>query len=81
MKNGKRYEFEASFRREKGNNTIQDTSFLYEKLEKQGKNWKNRGKNTKKQEKTGKKTGKKNTKNRKKTGKKLKITRNTETSF
>ena len=37
-------EFQASFRREKGNDTIQDTSFFNEKQEKQGKNWKNRGK-------------------------------------
>ena len=54
-RNGKRYEFEASFQREKGNDTIQDASFFNKKQEKQGKNWKNRGKNTKKQEKTGKK--------------------------
>ena len=86
-RNGKRYEIEASFRREKGNDTIQDTSFFNTKQEKQGKNLKNRGKNTKKQEKTGKKTGKtgeKTLKNRKiqeKTGTKQKITRNTETSF
>ena len=37
-----------------GNETIQDTSFFNDKREKQGKNWKNRGKITKKQEKTGK---------------------------
>ena len=37
-------EFEASFWREKGNDTIQDTSFVNEKREKQGKNWKKQGK-------------------------------------
>ena len=37
-----------------GNLTIQETSFFNDKREKQGKNWKNRGKITKKQEKTGK---------------------------
>ena len=37
-----------------GNETIQDTSFFNDKREKEGKNWKNRGKITKKQEKTGK---------------------------
>ena len=41
-----------------GNETIQDTSFFNEKQEKQGKNWKNRGINTKKQEKKQEKTGK-----------------------
>ena len=37
-----------------GYKTIQETSFFNDKREKQGKNWKNRGKITKKQEKTGK---------------------------
>ena len=37
-----------------GNKTIQETSFFNKKREKQGKNRKNRGKNTKKQEKIGK---------------------------
>ena len=45
---GNDMEFEASFRREMGNDTIQDTSFFNEKQEKLGKNWKNMGKTQKK---------------------------------
>jgi len=37
-----------------GYKTIQETSFFNDKREKQGKNWKNRGKITKKQEKNRK---------------------------
>ena len=36
-----------------GYKTIQETSFFNDKREKQGKNWKTRGKITKQQEKTG----------------------------
>ena len=62
-----------------------DTRYIVfnEKLEKQGKNWKNRGKNAKKQEKTGK--NRKKTENYKKYRNKI-LTRfwemlKTETSF
>ena len=55
-----------------GNETIQNTSFFNEKQEKHGKNWKNRGENTKKQEEK---------KQEKTEEKKQKITRNTETRF
>ena len=77
---GNNTEFEASFRRKMGNNTnsrrvfgekretirYKIHHFYTKKREKQGKNWKNRGKNTKKLEKNRKKNTKKTGKNRKK---------------
>ena len=47
-------EFELSFWREKGNDTIQDTSFVNKKREKKRKNWKNGGKILKNRKKQGK---------------------------
>ena len=66
---GEEWETRRNLRRETGvNGKRDDTRYIIfqRKMRKTGKNWKNKGKNTKKQENTGEKTGEKKTENYKK---------------